>query len=86
LQVRDYGLVAAALPSLQPASSSVGPEQVLGVVAELLFDGVLLSDGALAGDCGDGELLPLLELPPPPLPPLEPLARATLSVVIEGAT
>lgn len=93
MQDQDYGLVAAAPASLQPASSSVGPEQVLGVVGELL------SDGVLAADCGDGVLVPLLsllpleppllELPPPPLSPpepLAPLARATLRVVMAGAT
>lgn len=80
-----YGWVAV---SAQPESSSVGPEQVLGVVGVLLDDcdeGVLAADcaeGVLAGDCGEGLLDPL---EPPDPPPLAPLARATLNVVIAGA-
>jgi hypothetical protein len=61
----------------QPASSSVGPEQVLGEVLDEDEVGVLVSLGV---EVGLGLLVPL-EL----LDPLEPLARATLTVVIAGA-
>lgn len=65
----------------QPASSSLGPEQVLGVVLEL---DVLESSELL----GVLELEVLLEPPPEllePPPELPELASATLSVVSAGA-
>lgn len=65
----------------QPASSSVGPEQVLG---EVVRDGVVVELDLLE------ELVPLELLDPlEPLEPLEPLdpllAWATLTVVMAGA-
>ena len=64
----------------QPASSSVGPEQVLGEVLDDAEVGVLVLLGA------EVELDELDELEPlDPLEPLEPLlAWATLTVVIAG--
>lgn len=62
----------------QPASSSVGPEQVLGEVLDDEEVGVLVLLGA---EVGLGLLDPLEELEP--LDPL--LAWATLTVVIAGA-
>ena len=65
----------------QPASSSVGPEQVLGEVLDDEDVGVLVLLGAEVG-LGLLEPLELLD----PLDPLEPLlACATLTVVIAGA-
>jgi hypothetical protein len=60
--------------SSQPASSSVGPEQVLGVLLDDAVEEELLSLGA------EVELDEL-----DPLEPLDPLAWATLTVVIAGA-
>lgn len=65
----------------QPASSSLGPEQVLGVVLEL----DVLESAELLGVL---ELEVLLEPPPEllePPPELPELASATLSVVSAGA-
>jgi hypothetical protein len=70
----------------QPASSSDGPEQVLGVVGVV---GVVVDEDELAVEVGLGALvglgeevgLGLLD----PLELLEPLARATLRVVRAGA-
>lgn len=63
----------------QPASSSFGPEQVLGDVLDEDEVGVLVLLGV---EVGLGLLVPLELLDP--LEPLEPLARATLTVVIAG--
>lgn len=65
----------------QPASSSFGPEQVLG---DVVRDGVVVELELVA------ELVPLELLDPldplDPLEPLEPLlAWATLTVVMAGA-
>ncbi len=62
----------------QPASSSVGPEQVLGDVVDEAFVGVV----ALVGVVVELDALELLD----PLEPLDPLlACAMLTVVIAGA-
>lgn len=69
----DYGLVLE-----QPASSSVGPEQVLG---DVLDDDEVGVEVLLGAEVGLGLLEPL-----DPLEPLEPLlAWAMLTVVIAGA-
>lgn len=70
--------------SLQPASSSVGPEQTLGEVLDEDEDAALTG---LGSDAELDELVPLEPLEPlEPLDPLDPLlACATLTVVIAGA-